>query len=145
MLENLCKDEGFSPLSYEIILVDDGSTDNSWQLIKAFHDNDPRVKGISFSRNFGHHIAITAGLDKSRGEAVILLDGDLQDPPEEIPKLYKEFKKGKDLVYGIRQSRQDSAIKKINVLALLVDTEEIFRSRHPGGTDNAENHEQKAG
>ena len=113
VLENLCNAEGFSPLSYEIILVDDGSTDNSWQLIKAFHSNDPRVKGISFSRNFGHHIAITAGLDNSKGDAVILLDGDLQDPPEEIPKLYKEFKNNKDLVYGIRQSRQDSAIKKL--------------------------------
>jgi len=113
VLENLCAAEGTSPLSYEIILVDDGSTDNSWHLIKALHSNDPRVKGISFSRNFGHHIAITAGLDNSKGEAVILLDGDLQDPPEEIPKLYGEFKKGKDLVYGIRQSRQDSMIKKI--------------------------------
>jgi len=113
VLENLCNVEGFPPLSYEIILVDDGSTDSSWQVIKALHEKDSRVKGISFSRNFGHHIAITAGLDYAKGEAVILMDGDLQDPPEEIPKLYNEFKNNKDLVYGIRQSRQDPAIKKL--------------------------------
>jgi dolichol-phosphate mannosyltransferase len=113
VLENLCDEEGFPPLSYEIILVDDGSTDNSWQIIKTLHEKDSRVKGISFSKNFGHHIAITAGLDHARGDAVILLDADLQDPPEEMPKLLREFKKGNDLVYGIRQQRQDSVLKKL--------------------------------
>ena len=113
VLENLCNVEGFPPLSYEIILVDDGSTDSSWQVIKALHEKDSRVKGISFSRNFGHHIAITAGLDYAKGEAVILMDGDLQDPPEEIPKLLREFEKGNDLVYGIRHERQDSVLKKL--------------------------------
>jgi dolichol-phosphate mannosyltransferase len=113
VLENLCNEEGLSPLSYEIVLVDDGSTDSSWQAIKALNKKDSRVKGISFSRNFGHHIAITAGLDYAKGEAVILLDGDLQDPPEEIPKLLREFEKGIDLVYGIRHERQDSVLKKL--------------------------------
>jgi len=113
VLENLCNEEGCPPLSYEVILVDDGSTDNSWQVIKALHEKDSRVKGISFSKNFGHHIAITAGLDRAQGDAVILLDADLQDPPEEIPKLLREFKKGNDLVYGIRQQRHDSAFKKL--------------------------------
>lgn len=113
VLDNVCKEEGVSPHSYEIIMVDDGSTDGSWQAIKTLHEQDLRVKGISFSRNFGHHIAITAGLDYSKGEAVILLDGDLQDPPEEIPKLFRDFKKGKDLVYGIRQERQDAVFKKL--------------------------------
>ena len=97
---------------YEIIMVDDGSIDRSWQLIKELHRKDPRVKGLSFSRNFGHHIAITAGLDHAKGQAVILMDGDLQDPPEEIPKLYGKFKEGFDVVYAIRGQRKDPVFKK---------------------------------
>jgi polyisoprenyl-phosphate glycosyltransferase len=112
VMETICMNEGFSPDSFEIIMVDDGSSDNSWDMIKDIHQKDMKVKGISFSRNFGHHIAITAGLDYTRGNAVILMDGDLQDPPEEIPKLYEKFKEGVDLVYGIRQQRQDPLIKK---------------------------------
>ncbi|MCX7793135.1 MAG: glycosyltransferase family 2 protein [Thermodesulfovibrionales bacterium] len=99
--------------AYEIIMVDDGSKDRSWEVIKDIHQRDSRVKGISFSRNFGHHIAITAGLDHAKGNSVILMDGDLQDPPEEIPKLYEKFKEGYDLVYGIRKERHDPVVKKI--------------------------------
>ena len=113
VMEKLCSNEGHSIDSYEIIMVDDGSIDHSWQLIKELHEKDPRVKGISFSRNFGHHVAITAGLDHVEGEAVVLMDGDLQDPPEEIPKLYYKFKEGYDLVYAIRTRRDDSIFKKI--------------------------------
>jgi glycosyltransferase involved in cell wall biosynthesis len=99
--------------TYEIILVDDGSKDNTWELIKNLHEKDKRVKGMSFSRNFGHHIAITAGIDYAKGIAVVLMDGDLQDPPEEIPKLYKKFKEGYELVYGIRKEKKDSYSKRI--------------------------------
>jgi len=99
--------------TYEIIMVDDGSTDRSWQTIKELNARDSRVKGLSFSRNFGHHIALTAGLDQAKGNTIIFVDGDLQDPPEEIPKLYDKFKKGYDLVYGIREKRQDNIFKKI--------------------------------
>ncbi|MEW6108439.1 MAG: glycosyltransferase family 2 protein [Nitrospirota bacterium] len=113
VFDTLCNAEKLDVDSYEIIMVDDGSTDNSWSDIKAAHERDRRFKGISFSRNFGHHIAITAGLDYAKGDAVILMDGDLQDPPEEIPKLYEEFKKGYDLVYGIRQHRNDPVFKRI--------------------------------
>ncbi len=113
VMEKLCIDKGFSQESYEIIMVDDGSTDGSWQTIKGLHKMVPNVKGISFSRNFGHHIAVTAGLDRAQGEAVILMDGDLQDPPEEIPKLFEMYQEGYDLVYGIRQQRQDPLLKKI--------------------------------
>ena len=81
---------------------------------QKIHDKDPRVKGISFSRNFGHHIAITAGLDSAKGRAVILMDGDLQDPPEEIPRLYEKYNEGYDIVYGLRQHRQDPFLKKIS-------------------------------
>jgi glycosyltransferase involved in cell wall biosynthesis len=99
--------------TYEIILVDDGSRDGSWQLIKELHGQDSRVRGVSFSRNFGHHIAITAGLDHARGEKIVLMDGDLQDPPEEIPKLWSRLKEGYDLVYGIRKEKKDSPVKRL--------------------------------
>ncbi|MCG2722566.1 MAG: glycosyltransferase family 2 protein, partial [Thermodesulfovibrionales bacterium] len=107
VMEKLCKGKGFPLDSFEIILVDDGSTDRSWEYIDSLHKKDPRIKGIRFSRNFGHHIALTAGLDYAQGETVILMDGDLQDPPEEIPTLYSKYEEGYDLVYGIRQHRQD--------------------------------------
>lgn len=114
VMERLCSDEKYTKDSYEIIMVDDGSTDNSWKLIKDLHEKDLRVKGISFSRNFGHHIAITAGLDASKGKLIILIDGDLQDPPEEVPKLLKKIQEGYDLVYGIRQHRQDAIFKRLS-------------------------------
>ncbi len=114
VLEKLCSDEGHSADSYEIIMVDDGSTDRSWEIIKGIHAQDSKIKGLSFSRNFGHHIALTAGLDSARGRAVILIDGDLQDPPEAIPELYDKLKQGNDLVYGIRQHRNDPLLKKIS-------------------------------
>jgi glycosyltransferase involved in cell wall biosynthesis len=99
--------------TYEIILVDDGSKDGSWQRIKELHERDGRVRGVSFSRNFGHHIAITAGLDHACGRKVVLMDGDLQDPPEEIPKLFNRMKEGYDLVYGIRREKKDSLGKRL--------------------------------
>jgi dolichol-phosphate mannosyltransferase len=113
VLEQLCSDSGQPRDSYEIIMVDDGSIDRSWSLIKDVHERDGRVKGITFARNFGHHIALTAGLDIARGSAVVLMDGDLQDPPEEIPRLFAQFNTGYDLVYGIRQARNDSLFKKV--------------------------------
>lgn len=112
VMAKLCNNEKYPIDSYEIIMVDDSSTDLSWQIIKELHKKDKKVKGITFSRNFGHHIAITAGLDHAKGEAVILMDGDLQDPPEEIPKLYEKFNEGYDVVYGIRKERQDTIFKK---------------------------------
>lgn len=99
--------------TYEIIMVDDGSRDRSWEIIKELHEKDSGVKGISFSCNFGHHIAITVGIDNANGDAVILMDGDLQYPPEEIPKLYDKFKEGYELVYGIRRERNAPLLKRI--------------------------------
>lgn len=99
---------------YEIIFVDDGSSDSSWSIIKDISKRDKGVKGISLSRNFGHHIAITAGIDRADGDAVILMDGDLQDPPEEIPKLLEKYMEGYDLVYGIRIERKDNYYRKIS-------------------------------
>lgn len=97
--------------TYEIILVDDGSKDDSWKMIKELHEKDKRVKGISFSRNFGHHNAIFAGLDHIQGDVIILMDGDLQDQPEEIPKLLKKSKEGYDIVQGIVQKRHANPIQ----------------------------------
>jgi glycosyltransferase involved in cell wall biosynthesis len=113
VMESLCEGMDKPADCYEIIMVDDGSKDNSWRIIEEIRAGDGRVKGISFSRNFGHHIAITAGIDYAKGRAVVLLDGDLQDPPEEIPRLFEKFREGYDLVYGIRQERKDPFFKKL--------------------------------
>jgi dolichol-phosphate mannosyltransferase len=99
--------------TYEIILVDDGSKDGSWKLIKQLHEKDNRVKGISFSRNFGHHNAVLAGLEYVQGNFVILMDGDLQDQPEEIPKLLNESREGYDIVQGIVQRRHVNPLQNL--------------------------------
>lgn len=97
---------------YEIILVNDASPDNSWtEIVKQCEDN-PRVKGINLSRNFGQHYAITAGLHYATGEWVVVMDCDLQDRPEEIPNLYRKALEGFDIVYARRAERKDSVIKK---------------------------------
>ena len=101
-------------LDFEIIFVNDGSSDKSLEKIKQLNQKDDRIKFISFSRNFGHQIAVTAGLDKSKGDAVVIMDGDLQDPPEVIPKMYSKYKEGYEVVYGQRLKRKgESIFKKI--------------------------------
>ena len=97
---------------YEIVFVDDGSCDNSFEILNSLYEKDRKVKVIKFSRNFGQHIAITAGLDHAKGDAVVMMDSDLQDPPEEIPALYRKFKEGYDIVYAIRNTREDTFWKK---------------------------------
>jgi len=92
--------------NYEIIFVNDGSTDNSLEIMKKMSSNDGRVKIIDFSRNFGHQIAITAGIDYASGEAVVTIDVDLQDPPEVIAELVKKWKEGYAVVYAVRQERK---------------------------------------
>ena len=99
--------------AYEIILVDDGSSDASWQFIKELYKGDSRVKGLSFSRNFGHHIALSAGLDYAKGSTIILMDADMQDPPDEVPRLIEKFRENYDIVYGIRKTRHDSIFKRM--------------------------------
>jgi len=114
VMEGICAGSEHTEGCFEIILVDDGSTDRSWQEIRTLNTKDQRVRGLSFSRNFGHHVALTAGLDHARGRAVILMDGDLQDPPEEIPRLLRKFREGFDLVYGIRKERNDPLLKRVS-------------------------------
>lgn len=86
---------------WELVLVDDGSRDGSYALMVELHAADPRVRVLRFSRNFGHQIALTAGLDKARGDAVITMDGDLQHPPETIPELVARWREGNEIVYGV--------------------------------------------
>ena len=90
---------------YEIVFVDDGSTDDSWWILQRRATADPHVRLIRLSRNFGHQAAITAGLDAARGDAVVTMDGDLQDPPELIPSLVEQYHAGHDVVYAVRESR----------------------------------------
>lgn len=94
---------------YEIILVNDGSKDRSEEILQEFHKRRPtQIRIINFNGNFGQHMAIMAGFEKVRGEIIITMDADLQNPPEEIPKLVEAMEKGHDVVGGYRQNRQDS-------------------------------------
>jgi dolichol-phosphate mannosyltransferase len=95
---------------WEIVLVNDGSRDRSGEIIRQFHAEDSRVKLIELSRNFGHQPAVTAGLHHARGDAVVLIDGDLQDPPEVIPEMVKKWRGGAQVVLGERSSRSDSSV-----------------------------------
>ncbi len=99
---------------YELIFVNDGSRDKTEEIIGGLCDQDSRVKLISFSRNFGHQTAITAGMDLSCGQAVVVIDADLQDPPEVILEMIEKWKEGYDVVYGQRISREgETAFKKL--------------------------------
>ena len=99
---------------YEIILVNDASPDNSWEEIVKQCENNPKVKGINLSRNFGQHYAITAGLHYAKGDWVVVMDCDLQDKPEEIPNLYKKAQEGFDIVYARRVARKDKFFKRLS-------------------------------
>ncbi len=98
---------------YEIILVDDACPQNSWEVIEQICHKDPHVIGIHMSRNFGQIRAITAGLDQSQGDYVVVMDCDLQDRPESIPELYEKTKEGYDVVFARREGRKDSFITKL--------------------------------
>lgn len=89
----------------EVVFVDDGSTDGSWPLIRGIVEQDSRFRAISFSRNFGHQVAITAGLDQAAGAAVIVMDADLQDPPEAVLEMAARWREGFDIVYAVREER----------------------------------------
>ncbi|MBR4136049.1 MAG: glycosyltransferase [Bacteroidales bacterium] len=99
--------------SYEILMIDDGSTDNSWQLIEEMHQQDERVKGIRFRRNYGKSAALNTGFEHCQGDVVITMDADLQDSPDEIPELYRMIKEdGYDLVSGWKKVRYDDKLTK---------------------------------
>jgi glycosyltransferase involved in cell wall biosynthesis len=104
--------------SWELLLVDDGSVDGSTDTIRHLAKNDDRVKPVIFARNFGHQIAVTAGLDYSAGEAVVIMDADLQDPPEVIPLLVEKWKEGYEVVYAVRSEREGENFIKLFTASL---------------------------
>lgn len=110
---------------WELILVDDGSTDGSTDLIRELAKKDARVRAVIFARNFGHQIAVTAGLDYSRGDAVVIIDADLQDPPEVILELIKKWREGYQVVYAQRSEREGETWFKLATASLFYKT--IYR------------------
>ena len=100
--------------SFEIVLVDDGSTDTTREMLRGFHDRDDRITAVLLSRNYGHQLALTAGLSVARGNRVFVLDADLQDPPELIGPMMARMDEGYDVVYGTRRSRKGESHFKIH-------------------------------
>ncbi|HZM24209.1 MAG TPA: glycosyltransferase family 2 protein [Anaerolineales bacterium] len=98
---------------WELILVDDGSTDGSTEIIRELAKEDRHIRPIIFARNFGHQIAITAGWDYARGDAVVIIDADLQDPPELILEMAKKWKEGNDVVFAVRTEREGESWFKL--------------------------------
>ena len=99
--------------AWELVLVDDGSTDGSTEIIRSLAEKDPHVRPVIFARNFGHQIAVTAGLDYARGDAVVVIDADLQDPPEVILDLIAKWKEGFEVVYAVRRKREGESWFKL--------------------------------
>ena len=118
---------------FEIIFVNDASPDQDWQVVKKVAKKDSRIRGVNLSRNFGQHYAITAGLENASGEWIVVMDGDLQDQPEEVIALYNKALEGYDIVMGLRTQRQDKWLKRMSsavfyrVFSYLTDTEQDER------------------
>ena len=110
-LKSLCA--SLTDINVELIFVDDGSQDATRSLLKQMAEGDSRIKVIGFSRNFGHQIAVTAGIDASAGDAVVLIDADLQDPPEVIHQMLAKWREGFDVVYGTRAKRRGESFFKL--------------------------------
>lgn len=109
----LVNDFGLGRGEIEVLLVNDGSTDNTFNLLHHLCENHPGYRLINLSRNYGHQIAISAGIEISTGEAVVIIDGDLQDPPEFIPDLYRKFSEGYDVVSAVRSKREGETFFKL--------------------------------
>ena len=99
-------------MDYEIICVDDGSRDRTWELLKAQNQKDARWRSLAFARNFGHQVAVSAGLYHATGDAAVILDADLQDPPEQIFRLIEKWREGFQVVYAVRTKRDDAKLKQ---------------------------------
>jgi polyisoprenyl-phosphate glycosyltransferase len=100
---------------HELVFVNDGSRDKTLEVLRGLSEADPRVKYVSLSRNFGHEIAVAAGLDRAEGDAVALMDADLQDPPELISKMIERWRAGVDVVYAQRRKRKDPPLKRASI------------------------------
>ncbi len=117
--------------TYEIVFVDDGSRDGSWDLICEIAASDRAVRGLRFSRNFGHHVALTAGMDAARGRFVVTMDADLQDRPEEIPNLYRKLCEGYDSVFGVREVKRFPWFKRVTSAAFNWLMQRLAPTPHP--------------
>jgi dolichol-phosphate mannosyltransferase len=113
LFERLTKAAESWGLDFEVLCVDDGSRDRTWELIRGQVDADPRWRGLSFARNFGHQTAVSAGLFHARGDAVVIIDADLQDPPEEVANLVAKWREGFEVVFAVRKKRRDPLLKSI--------------------------------
>src|SRR5207249_3500771 len=98
--------------SFEVVFVDDGSRDGSAEVLDSFHLRDKRFRALHFTRNFGHQAALQAGLDEAKGEAVILMDADLQDPPEVLEQFVAHWRQGFEVVYAVRKKRKERLLKR---------------------------------
>lgn len=117
--ENLEKIENYT---YEIIFVNDGSKDKTLEILEVIASKDEQVKIISFSRNFGHQAAVTAGLKEVTGDAIVIIDADLQDPPELIPDMIKKWEEGNEVIYGKRSTRKGESAFKLLTAKMFYDT-----------------------
>lgn len=113
-------------VAHEIIFIDDGSQDGTYRKLTALANLDANVKVIKLSRNFGHQIAITAGVDFAQGDAVVIIDADLQDPPEIIEKFIEKWREGYDVVYGVREKREGESISKLLTAAIFYRVLKFF-------------------
>lgn len=124
---------GALSVEWEVVFIDDGSDDGTFAKLKVLAAENPRVKVLRFSRNFNQHAAIAAGFAQAKGDYVVLMDGDLQDVPEEMPKLLEKITEGFDVVYGLRQNRQDSWFKKLSSRAFYLFFSSVTRHHLPEG------------
>lgn len=120
--------------TFEFVFVNDGSRDNSLEKLVDLHHKDPRVVVVNFSRNFGHQLAVTAGLDHASGEAIIIMDSDMQDPPKVSLELLKKWEEGFDVVYAQRRSRKDSFFKKLTAQWFYITLEKLADIKIPRNT-----------
>ncbi len=118
--------KGINNYEYEIIFINDGSTDKTLEILESIAKNDNRVKVISFSRNFGHQAAVTAGLKEVTGKVAVIIDADLQDPPELIPEMVKLWEEGNEVVYGKRKTRDVESVFKLMTAKMFYKTLNYF-------------------
>ena len=107
---------------YELVFVDDRSSDGSWEALRGLARTDPHVRLLRLSRNFGHQIALTAGLELARGDVIVSTDSDLQDPPEVIPSLIDQWREGYDVVYRVRSRREGETRFKLATASIFYKT-----------------------
>ena len=117
---------------YEVVLVNDGSRDGSLRIMRELQAHNPRIRVVDFSRNFGHQIAISAGLDYARGRAVVIIDSDLQDPPEVIAELVDRWRAGAEVVYAQRRHRSGETRFKLLTASNRTDSHCPAAYRHAG-------------